>query len=106
MFACVLLGGSKAPDSLPDNVVSTYGMTETGSGVIYDGYPLDGVEVSFRPSTRAGAGMEGEEPGSPAVGPAAGEILLRAPMLFRRYRDGDDGRVDGPRRGAGLVRHR
>ena len=96
VFACVLLGGSKAPDSLPDNVVSTYGMTETGSGVIYDGYPLDGVEVTFRPSTRADAGMEEVGPGSSGVGPASGEILLRAPMLFRRYLDGDDGRVVGP----------
>ncbi len=49
VFACVLLGGSKAPDALPPNVVSTYGMTETGSGVVYDGRPLEGVEVSFRP---------------------------------------------------------
>ena len=60
VFACVLLGGSKAPDTLPANVVSTYGMTETGSGVIYDGRPLDGVEVSFRPAERADA--DGEAP--------------------------------------------
>jgi o-succinylbenzoate---CoA ligase len=80
VFACVLLGGSRVPDLLPPNVVATYGMTETGSGVIYDGWPLEGVEVSFRP---AGAGAEGE-------------ILLRAPMLLRCYRDGDHGRVVGP----------
>jgi O-succinylbenzoic acid--CoA ligase len=76
VFTCVLLGGSKAPEELPANVVSTYGMTETGSGLIYDGWPLDGVEVAFRA--------------------AEGEILLRGPMLFRRYRQGDDGRVVGP----------
>ncbi len=35
-----------------------------------------------------------------------GEILIRGPMLLRGYRDGDDGRVLGPRRDAGLVRHR
>ncbi len=29
----------------PGNVVTTYGMTETGSGVVYDGRPLDGVEL-------------------------------------------------------------
>jgi O-succinylbenzoic acid--CoA ligase len=93
VFACVLLGGSKAPDDLPANVVTTYGMTESGSGVIYDGVPLDGVEVALalpggafaRPGGAEGAEGEGE-----------GEILLRAPMLFRSYRDGGDGRVKGP----------
>jgi o-succinylbenzoate---CoA ligase len=34
VFVCVLLGGSKAPADLPPNVVTTYGMTETGSGVV------------------------------------------------------------------------
>ena len=48
VFTCVLLGGSRVPEPLPPNVVATYGMTETGSGVVYDGWPLDGVEVSFR----------------------------------------------------------
>jgi o-succinylbenzoate---CoA ligase len=88
VFACVLLGGSKAPDTLPATVVSTYGMTETGSGVIYDGRPLDGVEVAFRPAERTDAD------GEAAV--VVEEILLRAPMLFRCYRQGDDGRVVGP----------
>ena len=49
-------------------MVTTYGLTETGSGVIYDGVPLDGVEV--------------------AVDPGSGEIRLRGPMLLRAYRDG------------------
>ena len=86
VFSCVLLGGSRVPDGLPPNVVATYGMTETGSGVIYDGWPLDGVEVSFRPSRRT----DGEDTG------AGTEILIRAPMLLRCYRGGDDGRVVGP----------
>ena len=29
--------------------VTTYGLTETGSGVVYDGVPLDGVEVRGGP---------------------------------------------------------
>jgi o-succinylbenzoate---CoA ligase len=66
-FHTVLLGGSAPPMSLPPNVVTTYGMTETGSGVVYDGLPLDGVEISVSP---------------------ADEILLRGPMLLRAYRDG------------------
>ncbi|MGH9294618.1 MAG: class I adenylate-forming enzyme family protein, partial [Acidimicrobiales bacterium] len=45
-----------------------YGMTETGSGVVYDGIPLEGVEVRVE----------------------AGEIRLRAPMLLRCYRDDTD----------------
>ncbi|HEY8094314.1 MAG TPA: fatty acid--CoA ligase family protein, partial [Acidimicrobiales bacterium] len=50
-------------------VVTTYGMTETGSGVVYDGLPLDGVEVRVADD---------------------GEIHLRGPMLLRAYRDGAD----------------
>jgi O-succinylbenzoic acid--CoA ligase len=56
-------------------------MTETGSGVVYDGVPLDGAEIAL-------AHFED--------GTEEGEILLRAPMLMRCYRDGADGRVTGP----------
>ncbi|HEY6427110.1 MAG TPA: fatty acid--CoA ligase family protein [Acidimicrobiales bacterium] len=91
VFTCVLLGGSKVPPDLPPNVVSTYGMTETGSGVVYDGTALDGVEIAVR-------GIGEDSP--PATGPdddgAEGELLIRCPMLFRSYRDGADGRVAGP----------
>ena len=66
-FYKVVLGGSAPPASLPPNVVTTYGMTETGSGVVYDGVALDGVEISLSP---------------------ASEVLLRGAMLFRAYRDG------------------
>jgi O-succinylbenzoic acid--CoA ligase len=74
-FRTILLGGSRPPDDRPANCVTTYGMTETGSGVVYDGVPLDGVQVDITPD---------------------GEIRLRAPMLLRCYRDGtspvdDDG---------------
>ena len=93
VFTCVLLGGSRVPDALPSNVVATYGMTETGSGVVYDGWPLEGVEVSFRALPRADGGGEASTDRRPD---AEGEILIRAPMLLRCYRDGDDGRVVGP----------
>jgi O-succinylbenzoic acid--CoA ligase len=86
VFTCVLLGGSKAPDDLPPNVVTTYGMTESGSGVVYDGVPLQGVEIAVALPDGTFAGPGGGE----------GEILIRAPMLFRCYRDGSDGRVEGP----------
>jgi O-succinylbenzoic acid--CoA ligase len=68
-FRAILLGGQAPPADRPAHVVATYGMTETGSGVVYDGVPLDGVDVR----------IDGE-----------GQILLRAPMLLRAYRDGTD----------------
>ena len=65
LFRTILLGGSSAPDNLPSNVITTYGMTETGGGVVYNGLPLDNVEIKI----------------------VDGEILLRCPMLMRAYRD-------------------
>jgi o-succinylbenzoate---CoA ligase len=93
VFSCVLLGGSKPPATLPSNVVTAYGMTETGSGVVYDGAPLEGVEISIRHAddTSPVPGETGDDRSG-----ADGEILIRAPMLFRCYRDGDDARVVGP----------
>lgn len=67
-FRVVVLGGSAMPPVLPPRAVTTYGLTETGSGVVYDGVPLDGVEVR-------------------TVG---GRIELRCPMALRTYRDGTD----------------
>ncbi len=82
LFTCILLGGAAPPPAVPANVVTTYGMTETGSGVVYDGVTLDGVDVAV------GTGRAGEG--------RAGEVLLRGPMLLRAYRDGADPRVPGP----------
>jgi o-succinylbenzoate---CoA ligase len=100
VFECVLLGGSRPPDALPRNVVATYGMTETGSGLVYDGWPLDGVELAVRPlADSTGPGIDRDERvggAETAPGEQDGEILIRAPMLFRAYRDGLDGRVGGP----------
>ncbi len=66
LFRLILLGGSAIPTDRPANSVATYGMTETGGGVVYDGVPLDGVEVR-------------------SIG---GELQLRCEMLMRGYRDG------------------
>ena len=88
VFECILLGGSKPPADLPPNAVTTYGLTETGSGVVYDGLALEGVELAVRsPEGSTAATVPGD---------AEGEILVRAPMLFRCYRDGGTGRVEGP----------
>ncbi len=66
LFRVIVLGGSRPPAERPSNVHATYGLTETGSGVVYDGLPLDDVEVSIT---------------------AKGEVLIRCPMLLRCYRD-------------------
>jgi O-succinylbenzoic acid--CoA ligase len=51
-FDAVLLGGAAAPAALLARardagvtVVTTYGMSETAGGCVYDGVPLDGVDV-------------------------------------------------------------
>jgi O-succinylbenzoic acid--CoA ligase len=67
-FKAVVLGGAADPGPRPANVVRTYGLTETGGGVVYDGRPLDGVEVRV----------------------VGGEVQVRGPVLLRAYRDGTD----------------
>lgn len=73
-FRVVVVGGSSPPLDPPPNVVSTYGMTESGSGIVYDGLPLDGVEVRIDDHD---------------------EIHVRGPMLLRTYRGGHDPKVEG-----------
>lgn len=73
-FDAVLLGGARPPGELPDNVLSTWGMTETGSGVVYNSRPLRDVEVVA----------------------VQGQICVRTPTLFRSYRDGPRPRITGP----------
>ena len=67
MFNTILLGGAAAPQNLPNNVVTTYGMTETFGGIAYNGLPLDGVEVRIVNES----------------------IELKSPSLFRTYRGND-----------------
>ncbi|QSI49763.1 AMP-binding protein [Thermobispora bispora] len=71
-FRTILLGGAAALPGLLDEarragarVVVTYGMSETAGGCVYDGLPLDGVEVK--------AGGDGR-------------IRIRGPVLFTGYR--------------------
>ena len=71
LFRKILVGGSAIPADRPPNAVATYGMTETGSGVVYDHLPLRDVEVRV----------------------VDGELQLRCPMLLRCYRDGSDPRT-------------
>jgi O-succinylbenzoic acid--CoA ligase len=58
-FDAVLLGGAATPPALVARardagarVVTTYGMSETCGGCVYDGVPLDGVTVALDPDGR------------------------------------------------------
>ena len=100
-FGAVLLGGSASPAELLRRaeaagvrVVTTYGMTETAGGCVYDGWPLDGVQVR----------VDGPETGTGRIelaGPMLATGYLDAPedtaTAFRDgwYRTADLGRLDG-----------
>ena len=80
-FSSVLLGGAAAPASLLAAaraagvpVVTTYGMTETCGGCVYDGMPLDGVRVKTGEDDR---------------------IWIGGPVLFSGYRGGERAPGDG-----------
>ncbi len=80
-FSSVLLGGAAAPAALLDAaraagipVVTTYGMTETCGGCVYDGIPLDGVRVKIDD----------------------GRIWIGGPVLFSGYRPGGYGGAGSP----------
>jgi O-succinylbenzoic acid--CoA ligase len=69
-FDAVLIGGGpldpgvrREAEAQGIRIVQTYGMSETCGGCVYDGRPLDGVEVRIDD----------------------GEVLLRGPMLFDGY---------------------
>lgn len=69
LFRRILVGGAAPPDIRAPNTIATYGMTETGSGIVYDGKRLDGVELRI-------------DEGS--------QLWVRSPTLLRSYRDGID----------------
>jgi O-succinylbenzoic acid--CoA ligase len=88
-FDAVLVGGSAFDRSLRARaeqagvtVVSTYGMSETCGGCVYDGLPLDGVEIRIDD----------------------GRVLLRGSMLFEGY-DGDPALTAEALRDGWLVTH-
>jgi len=93
-FDAVLVGGAAAdPGLLAEaaargaRLVTTYGMSETCGGCVYDGVPLDGVRVELE----ADPGSHGDPApgGDPGLG--GGRVLLGGPVLARGYRGGDPG---------------
>ncbi len=94
-FSSVLLGGAAAPPGLVDAaraagvpVMTTYGMTETCGGCVYDGVPLDGVQVRIGDDERIWIGgpvlFSGYRPAPAASAGAPGPW----------FRTGDLGRLD------------
>jgi o-succinylbenzoate---CoA ligase len=108
-FRRVLLGGGPVPADLAKQakdrgvgLVRTYGLTETFGGMAHDGHPLDGAEVRIGGSSLPGMREKGAGGGRGSRVPAPeGEILVRGPMLFRRYR-GEPGRTAVALRGGWL----
>lgn len=90
-FDAVLLGGAAAPPALLRraadagvHVVTTYGMSETCGGCVYDGVPLDGVRVQVSRDSTDDAGDGGGTP--PSQGSRPGRIRLGGPVVARGYR--------------------
>jgi O-succinylbenzoic acid--CoA ligase len=100
-FDAVLLGGSAADASLLDRaatagiaVVTTYGMSETCGGCVYDGIPLDGVDVAADASGRLSIGGPTVFAGYRLDPVATADALSGGRLLTRdRGEVGRDGRV-------------
>jgi O-succinylbenzoic acid--CoA ligase len=98
-FSSVLLGGAAAPARLLAAaraagvpVVTTYGMTETCGGCVYDGVPLDGVRVKIGDDERICiAGPVLFSGYRPSVGGSRG---VAPPDATAWFRTGDLGRLD------------
>jgi len=93
--AAVLLGGAASPPALLERaadagvrVVTTYGMSETAGGCVYDGAALRGVKVRVVPADLSGPQGEIARAGSDRSG-EVGVVELGGPTLAAGYL-GDD----------------
>src|SRR5664280_1879693 len=91
-FTAVLVGGAATPLALIDDaeqagarVVTTYGMSETCGGCVYDGVPLDGVSVSIDPE--ADRNDSRSTPARRSVPRAVGRVGITGAVVARGYRD-------------------
>jgi O-succinylbenzoic acid--CoA ligase len=95
-YDAILVGGSAVPAELATRawdqgvrVVSSYGMTETAGGCIYDGVPLAGVGVEI------GTGGTVELSGPTlAAGYRLDPAATAAAFVRGRFRTSDRGRID------------
>ncbi len=96
----VLVGGGPVPDDLVaragahgGRVLRSYGMTETAGGCVYDGVPLDGVEVGVQDDGRLR--IRGAVLASGYVGDDAPLVDEQGWFVTRDFgRVDDDGRVE------------
>ncbi|MGI8756688.1 MAG: AMP-binding enzyme [Acidimicrobiales bacterium] len=91
-FRWVVLGGTADPHDRADNVVRTYGLTESGGGVVYDGRALPGVQLEVRSTDFAGADRRAVPRADPTRHPS-GTIAIRGSTLARGLRR-QDGSVE------------
>lgn len=91
-FDAVLVGGAALPAPLARaaqeagaTLVTTYGMSETAGGCVYDGRPLDQVQVRLDTGERDAAGQIDPATGIPDAGEGTGRIWLGGPMVAAGY---------------------
>ena len=103
-FNAVLLGGAPASPVLLDaarsagiNVVTTYGMSETCGGCVYNGIPLNGVDVALRDGRirLGGPVLASGYLGDAALTAAAFSTEGHDGGAVRWYETGDLGELDG-----------
>ena len=99
-YEAVLLGGARTPPSLLARLrehhvaaVTTYGMTETSGGMVYDGVPLDGVGVRVLEADADGVGRLALSGPTLARGYLGDDTLTRAVFVDGAHLTGDVGRV-------------
>lgn len=86
-LSAVLVGGQAIPSSLLAQareagirVHTTYGMSETCGGVVYDGRPLPGVKIRILDAESLRVLSAGEQ----------GRIAISSPTLMTRYLEGEE----------------
>ncbi|GAB3463872.1 o-succinylbenzoate--CoA ligase [Streptomonospora sediminis] len=101
-FGTILVGGAAAHQELLSaaraaggRVVTTYGMSETCGGCVYDGEPLEGVQVRIEPDGRILLGGDVVFAGYRLAPGATAEHLVRSADGTRWMRTSDLGRWDG-----------
>ena len=98
-FDAVLVGGAATSAPLlararaaGARVVTTYGMSETSGGCVYDGVPLAGVRIRLADAAPGSAPAAGSAPAT-APSSGTGAVELSGPMLAEGY-VGDPGATD------------